>query len=89
MAAALLGWLSAAAGLRLLAALPEARLPRLDQIQLDARVLAFTTVVSIAVGIAFGLLPALQASRGELRDSLSDSFGQHGHSRRPPPAERD
>ena len=69
-----LGWLSAAAGLRLLAALPDARLPRLDQIQLDARVLAFTTVVSIAVGIAFGLLPALQASRGELRDSLSDSF---------------
>ena len=45
----------------------------MEQIQLDGGVLLFTTVVSIAVAIAFGLLPALHASRGELRDSLSES----------------
>ena len=38
-AGGILGWLVAGAGLRLLAALPEARLPRMDQIQLDGRVL--------------------------------------------------
>ena len=73
VAGGVLGWLAAAGGLRLLGALPDARLPRMDQIQLDGRVLLFTTVVSIGVALAFGLLPALQASRGELRDGLSES----------------
>ena len=73
MAGGVLGWVAAAAGLRLLAALPEARLPRMDQIQLDGPVLLFATVLSIGVAVAFGLLPALQASRGELRDSLNES----------------
>ena len=72
-AGGILGWLAAAAGLRLLAALPEARLPRIDQIQLDSRVLLFATLLSIGVALAFGLLPALQASRGQLRDGLSES----------------
>ena len=75
MAGGVLGWLAAAGGLRLLGALPEARLPRMDQIHLDGRVLLFTTVVSIGVALAFGLLPALQASRGELRDGLGESVG--------------
>jgi putative ABC transport system permease protein len=73
LAGGVLGWLAAAVGLRLLAALPEARLPRMDQIQLDGRVLLFATALSIGVALAFGLLPALQASRGELRDSLNES----------------
>jgi putative ABC transport system permease protein len=70
-----LGWLAAAWGLRVLAALPEARLPRMDQIQIDGRVLVFTMVVSIGVALAFGLLPALEASRGDLREGLSESVG--------------
>ena len=45
-------------------------LPRMDQMQLDGGVLLFTTVVSIGVALAFGLLPALHASRSELRDSM-------------------
>ena len=73
-----LGLVAAVSGLRLLAALPEARLPRMEQIQLDAGVLLFTTVVSIAVAIAFGLLPALLASRTDLRQSLSESAGTTG-----------
>jgi putative ABC transport system permease protein len=71
----MLGLLAATFGLRLLATLPEARLPRMEQIQLDGNVLLFTTVVSIAVAIAFGLLPALQASRSNVREHLTESAG--------------
>ena len=74
----ILGSLAAVASLRLLAALPEARLPRMDQIQLDGGVLLFTTVVSVAVAVAFGLLPALHASRADIRDSLSESASNTG-----------
>ena len=71
----LLGLLTAVIGLRLLATLPEARLPRMEHIQLDGGVLLFTTAVSIGVALAFGLLPALHASRTDLRGSLSESAG--------------
>ncbi len=70
-----LGLLTAVFGLRLLATLPEARLPRMEQIQLDGGVLLFTMTVSIGVALAFGLLPALHASRTDLRGSLSESAG--------------
>ena len=70
-----LGLLAAIGGLRLLTALPEGRLPRMDQVRLDGGVLLFTTVVSIGVALVFGLLPALQASRGELRENLTESAG--------------
>jgi len=70
-----LGLLAAAGGLRLLTTLPGARLPRLDQVHLDAGVLLFTTVVSIAVAIAFGVIPSLHASRANLRRHLSESVG--------------
>lgn len=70
-----LGLLVAVGGLRVLAALPEGRLPRMDQIQLDGGVLLFTTCVSIVVAITFGLAPALHASRFHLRENLSESTG--------------
>ena len=70
-----LGLLAAVGGLRLLAALPEGRLPRMEQIQLDGGVLLFTTCVSIVVAIALGLVPALHASRPNLREDLSESTG--------------
>jgi len=55
----------------LLALAPEGKIPRLDQIHIDGWVLAFTVLVSVATGVAFGLAPALHATRGELRESLS------------------
>ena len=73
-----LGLLVAIGGLRLLTTLPEGRLPRMDQLTLDGGVLLFTTVVSIAVAIGFGLLPALQASRSHLREHLTESTGATG-----------
>ncbi len=70
-----LGLLFALFGLRILAALPEARLPRIDRLELDGGVLLFTMVVSIGVALAFGVIPALHAVRIDLRGNLSESAG--------------
>jgi putative ABC transport system permease protein len=51
--------------------LPEA-LPRAEKIQLDARVLLFTFVVSALAGILFGLVPALKISRGDVQETLKE-----------------
>ncbi len=45
-------------------------IPRLDELSMDFRVLAFTFLISIVTGIIFGLAPALRASRVELTASL-------------------
>lgn len=54
-----------------LAALPEA-LPRANDVRLDPRVLAFTFITSIVVGVLFGLVPALQISRPNLQGNLKE-----------------
>ena len=58
-AGALIGWL----GLRALLAAAPADLPRLQSIVIDGRVLLFTAAIALGTGIAFGLIPALQAAR--------------------------
>ena len=47
--------------------------PRFDLIAVDLRILAFTGVLSILTGSAFGLAPALRASSVDLLTSLKDS----------------
>lgn len=61
--------------LRLISNLPEARLPRIDAMQLDGGVLLFTMLVSIGVALAFGLWPALHAAKADPRDNLQESTG--------------
>ena len=73
-----LGLILASAGLRLLGTMKEAQLPRMDQLHLDGGVLLFTFVISIGVALAFGLIPALKASRQELRDVMHESSGSTG-----------
>ncbi|MDQ3315591.1 MAG: ABC transporter permease, partial [Verrucomicrobiota bacterium] len=46
--------------------------PRLREVSLDYRVLAFTVALSALTGILFGLAPALQASRLNISGSLSE-----------------
>ena len=50
-------------------------------IHLDYRVLIFTFVLSVATGVLFGLLPALQATRTDLVPSLKDEVSFGGHRR--------
>jgi putative ABC transport system permease protein len=68
-----LGLLFAIGGLRILATLPDARLPRIDRVELDGGVLLFTTLLSIAAALVFGVIPALHATRGDLRHHLQES----------------
>jgi len=48
-------------------------IPRIDEISPDLRVLGFTALVSMAVGIFAGLLPACRASHPNLAGSLNES----------------
>jgi putative ABC transport system permease protein len=58
-------------------------LPGYQPIGLDVAVLAFTAAVSVATGAAFGLAPAMQASRPDLNGILRDSgWGSTGGVRR-------
>ena len=60
---AVLGVAIALEGLGLLQAVAPATLPRIDQVAIDARVLAFTALAAVIASVLFGLVPALRASR--------------------------
>jgi putative ABC transport system permease protein len=53
-------------------------MPRVDDLGIDARVLAFTLGVSLLTGILFGMAPAWFASRAELTESLKEGGGRSG-----------
>jgi predicted permease len=65
-----LGLALAAWGTRVALASLPVTLPRAAEVGLDARVLVFTTAVSVLAGILFGLVPALKASRPNLQQTL-------------------
>jgi putative ABC transport system permease protein len=70
VAGLLFAWL----GLRLvLQLLPRtSRVPRLDEVQVDGSVLAFTLAVSLLTGFVFALLPALRGARSNLNETLKE-----------------
>ena len=51
------------AGVRFLAALGPANLPRLSEISIDVRTLGFALAISVLAGVLFGLIPALKYAR--------------------------
>jgi predicted permease len=67
-----LGLLLAHWGLDLLAALQPTNIPRLAELSIDRRVLLFASALSLLTGVAFGLAPALLASKPELNDALKE-----------------
>ena len=79
------GWLLAFAGIRSFRLFNPADLPLTYQVRLDGPVLAFTIVISIAAGILFGMVPALQSARGDLQTPLKEGgrsgSGASGHQR--------
>jgi putative ABC transport system permease protein len=68
-----LGMAVATLGVRALVVLSPPSLPRLGAIRLDGAVFAFALGTVALVGIAVGLLPALQLARGNLRVGLHQS----------------
>src|SRR5438309_4349082 len=65
-----IGVLLAVWGERALVVLAPTDVPRLSETSVDARVLAFTFVVSVLASLLFGLAPALQVWRVDLNKSL-------------------
>lgn len=73
---AVLGLLLARWSLDALAPLAEGALPVFQDFPLDSRVFGFLLTVAVLSGIAFGIVPALQTSRGDVRDSLAETGGK-------------
>jgi len=68
---ALLGFGLAVFGLSALKSLLPSDTPRLLDVHVDWRVLVFTVALAVLTGLAFGLAPALEASRTALTESLN------------------
>ncbi|HKQ79878.1 MAG TPA: ABC transporter permease [Blastocatellia bacterium] len=73
-----LGLLLASWGLELLPALGVEKIPRLQEISLDARALGFTLATSLMTGVIFGLAPAFQAVKFDLQTSLKGGGSASG-----------
>jgi putative ABC transport system permease protein len=62
--------------LTMLVAMAPSDIPRLSAVAIDWRVLGVTLAVSMAVGVGFGFLPALQARRVDVQATLKSEAGR-------------
>jgi len=69
---ALLGIGVAWLGSRAIVALAPGDLPRLDEVAVDYRVVAFTIVITLVTGLLFGLVPAIRELRHDSADGLRE-----------------
>jgi putative ABC transport system permease protein len=67
-----LGVLLARWGVTSLVTLAGTSLPGAERVAIDARVLLFALLLSVASGVLFGLAPALTAARIDLREALNE-----------------
>ena len=72
VAGGVLGALGARWGVDLLRNLAPQGIPRLEQIGLDGRVLGWTALVTLLIGVIFGLAPAWQSSRLNLNEAMKE-----------------
>ena len=81
-----LGMIVAEVGVRMFVALAPATLPRASAIQVDSVTLAFGVAITMLVGVAVGVIPALRASATRLQSSLqlgsTRVAGDHQRTRR-------
>jgi putative ABC transport system permease protein len=70
---AALGLALAYAGVRALLALGASKLPRLDAVTFDARVLAFSVVVLVVSGLLVGFAPALRLAATDVRALMNEA----------------
>jgi len=74
-AGGVLGLAAAVFGLRAIGSLGPDFIPRLDEVAIDPRVLAFTLLVMGVTALVFGLLPARAAAKLDLNRALKAEFG--------------
>jgi putative ABC transport system permease protein len=65
-----LGMVVAKVGVRAVVALSPAELPRVNAIRVDMTVLVFAIAITTLIGVLIGVIPALHASREDLRIGL-------------------
>ena len=68
-----LGVLFGSLGLRALLVLGASKLPRLDGVPFDWRVMAFTLVMLVITGLIIGLAPAVRLMRSDMKSMMNDS----------------
>jgi predicted permease len=81
-AGALLGLGIAFAVIEFLAHQGSIALPLLSDLQIDGATLAWTVAIAIVSGAAFGLMPGLKMSSGNLQETLKDSGSGVGEGRK-------
>jgi putative ABC transport system permease protein len=86
MAGGAFGLLLAWGGVRIITALKHVGLPQANAIEINLPVLGFTFAVAVLTGLAFGLFPALHASRRNLSESIKAGTGTSGTTARRPRA---
>jgi putative ABC transport system permease protein len=62
-----------ALGLKTILAIGASKLPRLDEVGFDGRVLLFALVVLLVVGAIIGLAPAVRLMRSDMKTLMNDS----------------
>jgi putative ABC transport system permease protein len=75
-----LGVALATGALRMLVALNPSSIPHVETITINTTVLGFTLVVCLAVGVLFGLAPALSTSRVDVSNALREVARSAGRS---------
>jgi putative ABC transport system permease protein len=78
MLGGVLSLLLATWSLELLVAFSPGGIPRLNEVEINSRILAFTFSVALFTGLLFGLAPALAVSKPDLNESLKDARRQSG-----------
>jgi putative ABC transport system permease protein len=63
---------------KLIPALGAAKIPRVEHVEMDLRVVLFACVVSGLTAVVFGLVPAIQCWRNDIQSSLRESGRNSG-----------
>jgi predicted permease len=82
IAGGLLGIAGASAALRAFIAYAPINIPRLDEVQIDWRVVAFSLGLSLIAGLLSGVIPALRIARVDPQDALKAASHNASGSRR-------
>lgn len=72
------GWGVAWAAVHLMRTFGPRDIPRLDEVAMDARVLALTLGITVLTGVGFALLPALRSTQDQAHEELRGGARQTG-----------